>query len=529
MPEWERRREQARLRQILAVLVKHGLKKGFPHPRHVRLALEELGPAFVKLGQALSARHDLLPEAYRVELEKLQDDVGPVGFPEIKQVIELGLDRRIEDLFPVFTAAPAASASMAQVHRAVLPDGRRVAVKVQRPGIRETVLYDLRLARRAARLLRLSPFGRVVDPVAVVDELAETIRQEMDFRREAAHVERFAAANAGVRFLAVPAVHRAYTTAEILVLDYVEGIKLTEVDRLQAEGYDLPDLGHKLAVNYCKQVFADGFFHADPHPGNILVQGSKLVYLDFGMMGELDEDARERLNSLLAGAAARDVEAMTRAVVALGGGSGPADPHRLGDEVEEVYRRYLARPLGEIRLGPLIEEILGICRRNGIVLPRELTLMLKGLLTMEGVVARLAPGVDLLAIVLPYARRFLRARRDPGEEGRAWLLQLSDLGRSGVQLPARLLDLTNSALAGRLRLRMEHTNLERAVGALSKMANRIVFALITAALIIGSSLIVNADVGPRFHGLPLIGLVGYLGAAFLGLWLLVSILRSGLL
>lgn len=512
------------------MFLRHGIKDGFRKKepaRELREALEELGPTFVKLGQILATRPDLLPENFIVELAKLQDDVQPEPFAQIKEVIETELKGSLGELFLEFQEQPLAAASTAQIHRATLPSGQLVVVKVQRPGIRETMQRDLLLLKRLTRLTKFAPNIAVLNPQEAIDELLISTNLELDYLNEAHNIDQFAENNQEIKYLRVPQVYNQYTTSKVLVMEYLEGVRLDNLSYLEAEGYNREDIANKLVHNYLKQILEDGFFHADPHPGNIHIVDTKIAFLDFGLVGVLSPSLREKFQELLMGIALQDMELMTRSVMGIGLWRGRVNAKKLARDLEEVYSDYINLPLEKINLAELMERILKTARVNNIAMPREMTMLMRGLVTLEGVIAKLAPDLSIIELAIPYARKLFFENWDPKEELAQGLGGAFRLSRSAIKLPEKLLTLVDNTLNGKLRFEMEHTNLDRAIGELSKMANRIVFSLIISALIIGSSMLANANIGPKFYGIPAFGALGFLGAAVMGLWLLISILRSG--
>lgn len=525
-----KRSDRQRLAEIVSVLLRHGIRSGIfgkDAPRRVRMALEDLGPTFIKIGQILSSRPEILPPPYLEELAKLQDETKPEDFADIKATIEGELGRPLNEVFAHFDERPAACASIAVVHLAVLPSGEKVVVKVHRPHVRETMMQDLHIMRRLARLARFAPAASVLNPVEIVDELTESARVELDFRNEAENIHRFAECNRGVRFLDFPRLHPEYTTPNLLVMEYVDGVKLGQPDRLEAEGYDREDLVTKLVTNYFKQILEDGFFHADPHPANILVRGARIVYIDFGLMGTLSPGLREKLVLFLRGMATNDTATMTRAIAQIGIKRGNVDFRRLHAEIEQIYHQYSEVSLGDLRLTALLEDTYRAARENNLAMPRGFAMLMRGLVSLEGTVSRLAPGVNIMELAVPYARGLMFRQWDLRQVVEEQIESVLALSRSGLKLPVRLLEVADLMLAGRLKTQLELANLDQLAGHMSKMANRMVFGLVVSALIIGSSMLINADVGPQVLNMPALGLVGFLGAAFMGLWLLISILHSG--
>ena len=300
-----------RFKEIASVSIKHGLKKGISDPREFRLTLEELGPTFVKIGQILSTRPDIFPNEYILELQKLQDDVKPEEYSTVKNVVESELGNTLEEIFLYFEEKPIASASLAQVHLAILKTGEKVVVKVQRPFVKEKMTADIAILKKLAPVINFTPTGSAMDAREVVEELSNATEKELDFENEMKNIEKFCENNEDVNFILCPKVYGKYCTDKIIVMDYIDGIKIDNMSILQEEGYDLKDIATKLTYNYFKQIFEDGFFHADPHPGNILIHENKIAYIDFGLMGQLDNNMKKKFNELLEAVVDRDVNQMT--------------------------------------------------------------------------------------------------------------------------------------------------------------------------------------------------------------------------
>lgn len=515
-----------RLREITAVFIRHGVAKGVKGsiaPANIRAAFEELGPTFVKIGQLLSTRPDLMPPEYIEEFKKLQDDVRPEKPEDIKAVVEESLKSPIERLFSSFEEKAAASASVAEVHRAVLPGGEDVVVKVRRPGVRDTILEDIGILRFLFRSKRLSSLFSFVNVRGILDELERNARLELDFSNEAANIKKFRENNADVKCVTAPRVFDDYTTEQTIVMEYIDGIKINDAAALDAEGFDRDDIGRKLANNYVKQIFGDGFFHADPHPGNLMVSGNKIVYLDFGLMGTLDPVTLKKLNGVISGCASGDADELTRSVLSLVTPSGPVDRTKLYSDIAAIYGRYASARFEDIETSELVNAIFGACARNNIVIPRELTMLGKGLIGIESVLAELSPGINTMSIVVGYAaRRFA----SPEElRGRA-----AEFLKDAYRFPALVLEnskklsrLLDAAEAGRLTVNIDNPKQEKLTETVNRMVNRIVFGLVIAALIIGSSVILSSGATPAVTAL---GVAGYIGAALLGFWLLISIIRS---
>ena len=499
-------------------------------PQRLRMALEELGPTFVKLGQVLSTRPDLLPPAYITELARLQDTVSPAPWELVRAQIEAELGAPTDEVFATLDPEPLAAASLAQVHAATLPDGAEVVVKVQRPDIEATINVDLDILADAARLLQeRTPLGELYDLPGIVEEFAATLRAELDFYREGHNADRFRANFASEPYLYIPRVYWEYTTRRVLVMERIRGIKIDDIAALDAAGYDRYRIGLHAARMIIKEVLEDGFFHADPHPGNFFVMPGEVIgAMDFGMVGYLSRRTRTDLVRLYIAAVQLDEEAVVDQLVRMGVVGGAVDRVGLQHDIGRLLRKYAGLPLKAIRARDVVEEAMPLAFRHHLRLPSELWLLGKTLAMMEGVGLKLVPDFDMFAVSRPYVQRFMREMASP----RAWMpslirgvgdwAQLLDmLPRTGMQLLAR-------AERGELEVSLRHQELGRALVYLDRLANRLALSILLASLIVGLALLV-----PAFHLAERGGLItalvilGFALASLLGLGLIVSILRSG--
>ena len=536
-----RYRDLRRLRRIGTILAKHGLgelagvlrvrspflrrpslgaKDELSRGERARLALEELGPTFVKLGQILSLRPDLVPPDITGELRKLQDEAPPFPLIEVKTQIESELGRPLSSLFQEFEEDSLAAASLAQVHRARTREGDLVAVKVQRPGIRKVIEADLSILFELASLAeRHLPDGELYDPVGVVEEFAKTIHEELDFTREGRHMEIFKHNFAGDETLYVPEVFWDYTTSRVLTMEYIEGIKISDLERLEAAGLDRRAIAQNGAQATLKQVFEHGFFHADPHPGNLLVLSDNVIVpLDFGMMGWLDEELRGQVGKLLTGFVNKDVDSIIEILQEVGSLEGSGDKEALRTDLSGLIDYYYGVPLKRLDFRRIFEDGMGLLRGHRIKIPAGLVLMGKALVTEEGVGLMLDPDFDMVTMTKPYVKQLLLRRYDPRLHLAKWLDTLDRYHRMLQRLPADV----QAALAGLAEL--GRTSNPRGE---DRSRDRLSLAMIIAALFLGSSLILQAGTQPWLWGMPVLGLIGYVVAAILSGWFLLSIMRSG--
>ncbi|MBI5166486.1 MAG: 2-polyprenylphenol 6-hydroxylase [candidate division NC10 bacterium] len=551
----KRYKDIQRLRQIGAVLAKHGfghlivqlqLKHVLPLPRRfethadlqaarlsiserARLAFEELGPTFIKFGQILSARPDLIPREFTLEFKKLQDEVPPFSFEEVRATIERELGHPLPETFPYFEEAPVAAASIAQVHHARLPSGEEVVVKVQRPGIERVIERDVSVLYTLASLLeRYVPESRLYNPRGIVDEFAKAIRRELNFTREATAAERFRQNFQDFPAVYIPRVYWDQSTPRVLTMERVEGIPIDERGLLEVAGYDRARIAKNLADAFLRQVFEDGFFHGDPHPGNIFVlKGEGLALLDFGIVGRIDDDMKEIYASVFIALLDRDYDRLAEEILKVGLVSEEAAIKGFKGDLVDFVEPYYGRELAQIKVGRVISEAVELANRHRIKMPLDLVLLGKALLTIEGVARELDPHFNLLEVAAPYAKRLVRQRLSPERVGTDLFRLSKDYGELARVFPSQLRQVFNKILRDQVKVDFVHVGLENLIREMDRSSNRISFGLIIAALIVGSSLIMLSGKGPTLLGFPLLGIAGYVVAGIMGFWLAIAILRSG--
>ena len=499
-------------------------------PERVRCAMQDLGTTFVKLGQVMATRVDLLTPEWTTELGKLQNAVPALPFAQVRpQLVEdLGADP--EAVFERLEETPLAAASLAQTHRAWLADGSAVVLKVRRPGIRDTVEADLRLMARLAEIVEeRAPDLRRYHPAEVVQQFSASLRRELDFAAEGRNAERIAANFAGHDEVVVPRVYWEWTSERLNVQECLQGIAGTDLAAVDAAGLDRAQLAATGAGIVLKMVLEDGFFHADPHPGNIFyLPDGRIGVIDFGMVGRVSEQRRFQIVQLLHGLVERESAPVADVLMEWGEGGGEVDEARLQADVGAFVDQYRGVPLKDLHMGLMLTDVTTILRDNGLSLPPDLALMIKAFLTLEGMGRQLDPDFDMAGAARPFLQRVVLQRYSPRtllKRGRRTALDAMELVGD---LPRELRRLLRTARRGRLHMQVEVTSLKAFGEQVDRAANRLTMGVITAALVVGSSIVMNsAGGGVSSRWLLALGVLGFVGAGLIGLWILLSIWRSG--
>jgi ubiquinone biosynthesis protein len=549
-------RHMQRYRQIVTVLIKYGFgdlidilnieqyleiglkiisrkRRGkmasLSRAERVRMVLEELGPTFIKMGQILSTRPDLLPVEYIKELPKLQDDVPPFPFSDVKKIIEKEFKKPVNAFFSEFDEQPVAAASIGQVHKAVTQDGERVVIKIQRPGIKRIIEVDLEIMLHLSGLMERHLEGwDIQHPTKIVREFAATLEKELDYSLEAAYMERFAMQFKGDARIHVPKTYKNLTTKRVLTMEYIDGIKSSDLDGLERNGLDrikIARIGFDLIM---QQIFVNGFFHADPHPGNIFVLPDNMIcFIDFGMMGRINLRTREHFADLILSIVNQNEIKTVNAILNLTEYDDSPDYRSLERDVVEFIDKYCYRPLKEVELGALLRRMLEVAAGHRLNIPPDLFLMIKALSTIEGLGVKLDPDFDVVKQAAPFMRRLQFNRFNPGRIARNMADSGTELYHLLQEIPGEIRDILKMIKRGTIKMEFEHRGLKPMLVTHDRISNRLAFAIVLAALIIGSALIVLSDIPPKWHEIPVIGLIGFVLAGVMGFWLLVLILRSG--
>lgn len=532
-----KRNSVERFREIVGVLGKYGFgyivqsksNKEKNTPENLRRAFEELGTTFIKIGQVLSTRPDILPAAYINELSKLQDNVSSEDLQDINGLFYKEFHKNIDDCFLKFSTTPLASASIAQVHSAVMKDGTDVIVKIQRPDIYEKMKLDFEILYKIISLTKAKFSDTLIDPKEALDEIKVSTQLELNFKHEAENIKKFKKLNEHVAFVYAPYIIDEFTSHKVITMERIYGFKINNIAKYKEGGYDANDVGRKLTLSFFKQVFKDGFFHADPHPGNLLITNGKICYIDFGIVGQLNDSLKSALNDAVVGVALKDPDKLINVLISIGVKKGYINRNKLYEEIEYLLDSYLCTSLQDIQMSILLQEVFSCASSNNLQLPKDLTLLLRTVVILEGVVSKISPDIKIIDIAVPFVKSnsAYAALKDFNLDN--MLLNSYNFAKDFSKIPSKIIQLSESILNGRAKVQFDVSSLDKSVNHLNKMANRVVFALIIASIIIASSLMLTTHIGPKLYDMSILGLSGYAIAGFFSIWLLISILRSGTL
>ena len=502
---------------MTSVLKKYKITQGLT-PEKLRLILQELGPTYIKLGQIMSLHSDILPKEYCEELMKLCSDVEPMPFEQVEEVLYESFGCKWNEIFSRIDKKPLGAASIAQVHYAVLKNGDEVVVKVQRKGIHDIMSRDITMLHKAVRLVPPVPIKGIVDFDMVLDEMWAVAQEEMNFLTEASNMEEFARNNKDIVFAATPCLYREYTTSCVLVMEYIDGYRIDDKENLQKDGYDLNEIGSKLVDNYIKQVIEDGFFHADPHPGNVHIRDGKIVWMDMGMMGRLSERDKKEIGKAVTGIALNDIGMIQDAVLAVGDFRGEPDTARLYKDIRMLIDKYGNQEMGQIDVAVFMQELMEIMKTNKIALPHGFTMLARGLTQMEGVLADIAPSINMVEIAAERLKEQMWQNFD-------WKSELKNTGKTLYKSAHRAITLAHiieEYERGQTRINLDMHSSDQLSGLLHRLVRNIVMGLWVMALLISSSIVCTTDMKPRILGIPALGVLGYLFAVIIVLYTIVK-------
>ncbi len=549
-------RNLSRYKEILRVFVKYGFwdiiakiqiglipdiaKKILPQiekkelailgiPIRLRMAFDELGSTFIKLGQMLSLRPDLIPPEYAREFSKLQDEITPVPFGGIEKQFTKEFGKPYSEIFAEFNKEPLAAASMAQVHIAKLKSGEDVAVKILRPNIKQLIESDLDILLNLSQLVEKHiPESKLYNPVSIVQEFKSNIRKEQNLALEGRNIDIFRRNNKDDQTIKVPVVYWDYTSEKILVTELIRGIKISDLSTLDNTGIDRKQVAENGAKSILKQIFEFGFFHADPHPGNIFVLSDNvIVFIDFGMMGRIDDEMREDLLDILHGVINKDAHKITRVLLKIGLVEDQINSRALQRDILDLIDRYYGIPLNQIDSAVPLNEFMELIRNHRIKLPADLVMMGRAIVMSESVGLQLYPEFNLFDSLIPYTKGIFLKRINPLYQSRQIFRIMEQIGDLLKSLPEDLQNILLKIKTDKFTINLEHKGLDDFTKEIDRSSNRISFSLIIASLIIGSSFIIQLDKGPMLFDYPALGIIGYVLATVLGIWLLFGIIKSG--
>ncbi|MCP3942298.1 MAG: AarF/ABC1/UbiB kinase family protein [Desulfobacteraceae bacterium] len=497
--------------------------------QRIRMVLEELGPTFIKMGQVLSTRPDLIPLDLTSELEKLQDSVPPFNFEHVKQIIAAEFGKPHTQIFDSIDETPLASASIGQVHRARLADNDQIAVKIQRPGIRKSIEVDLEIIHHLASIMEKNiEEAALFNPVKIVEEFAKTLEKELDYTIEATNMEQMAQQFANDNTIHIPMTYREESSERVLTMEFIQGIKADNIAAIDRAGLDRKKITRYGADFIMKQVFTHGFFHADPHPGNIFIlEDNRICPVDFGMTGFVDQNTREIFVDMIHALASNNTKLVTRLLCELADYEDLPDMASLEKAIALFISIHLVHALKDIKTARMVNQFLELCASHGLRIPPDLFLMMKAFISIEGVARKLDPDFDMIGYAVPYITAAKYLKFSPSRIAQDIMGIARESFKLFQTLPGDTIDLVRMAKQGKLKTIVKIEGLDKLMVTQDQTSNRISFSIIIAALILGSAIILNSNIPPLMFGVSVIGIAGFTAAAIMGIWLLVAIIRKG--
>lgn len=516
-----------RVREIIHILRKHDFLQGFT-PEGLRELFEDLGPSFIKVGQTLSTRSEILPHAYCKALSQLQQECEPMPFDLVLSALDAIYGDEREKIFPVIDPHPLGSASLAQVHKAYLATGEAVAIKVQRPGVRTTMAQDIDVMRSITKhLSRYMDGTQMVDLREVVEELWVTFLEETDFLNEAHNLDEFNRMNENIVYVRAPKSYMKYCHEEVLVMEYVDGISIRNTKELLKNGYDLEEIGDKILENYAKQIMQDGYFHADPHPGNIVIYEGQIVYLDLGLMGRLNPRDRAGFENAVEAVGMRSASRLMEALMSFSVAHdlSAIDQPRLLAELDVILDRYAAADVDTIDIGQFLNDILNVTRQSKVTLPSSVTMVSRGLVTMEGTLLEYVGSFNMADIINNHIIRTKEENDDLKETLKELIVALNSAGRGAMRALEYSGDAAQQLSRGQLKVNMEMLGSTEPMAKISRILNRLTIGLIVAGLLISAGILTFAIGKAEIFGMPILAFVEFTIALILSLWIAIDVYR----
>lgn len=481
-----------RLLEIVSIIKKYDLLKNAT-PKNLRLAIEEAGPTFIKLGQILASRDDVIPKEYCDELSHLRNQVKPMSYEKVLEILDREYKGKTNEIFKSIEEVPIGSASIAEVHKAVLNDGSEVVIKIQRENIYDLMAMDVRLLKKIIDLLKIDKiFDSVFNFNDIIDEMFETAKEEMNFLIEASHTEEFYEKNKNILYIRSPKVYREYTTSKSLVMEYMDGIRINDFITLDEHGYDRDEIGKKLAANYIKQALDDGYFHADPHTENLKIKDGKIIYLDFGMMGRLSKRDRELLSKCILAILKDDVTEVSHILLAFGKTRGQVDYMILKNDIKRVLDKNKSQDIADIDIKDFMNDFLAMLSNNHISLPKAVTMLIRGIIVLEGVLRSVSPNINLMQILSTHIKP---DNIFDEEKAKRFLQKASQSGTDLVYLPNEMLSFLKGVNSGELRFNIELNDSKHQMRNLEQLVHLCMVTILDVAYILGTSLIVMQSNG----------------------------------
>ncbi|MCR5295367.1 MAG: AarF/ABC1/UbiB kinase family protein [Lachnospiraceae bacterium] len=525
-------REKARSLEILGVFSKHNFYAGGFTPEEMRTTLEDLGPTYVKIGQIMSSRTDILPKAYCRELEKLRSEVRPLAASEARRVIEEETGKKIEEIYEEFRDEPLGSASIAQAHYGVLKDGTRVVTKVQRPGIARMMRRDFALLKKLAGAVNIAGEAddtvQAVDLKTVVEELEKVSEEELDFRVEAANTRLFKEkCIEDETLITCPTIIDELTTERILTMTFVDGYSIAKRDRLIADGCDCEAIAKTIVGNYLHQVLDVGIFHGDPHQGNIMISKGVPYWIDFGMIGRVSESSIASLQDTILAMVQKNTEAMADSALSMGIVKGKVNKTRLMEDIDAMLGRYVSvKSLSEMNLGKLMTELTDLLSNHNIVMPGEYTMLVRSLVTVEGVLEALCPELNLFDFLSRKMTERIRQNFDVQTTVAELIQTLTTVGTQTTRIPSMVFDVLRNLVKGRMKINLELTGYEELLEDLNGMVLNIVLAVFACVLFTGSCILCTTNIQPQAGGMPIMSLIGFVVSVALGIYTVQSMSKK---
>ena len=517
-----------RLVEIVSILQKHQLLR-YPTPERAKAVLEDLGPTFIKLGQMVSSHTDVFPAEYCEAFASLRNETMPLPFEEIERILREAFGDGFDEVFESIDSETLGSASIAQVHHARLTSGEEVAVKVQRPGIKPKLHEDIKLLRRASEILEVpEQMGLDFDMTQFIDELDRTVNEEIDFRIEAKNLVDFYDNNKNRKGISSPRVYLEYSSENVLVMEYIDGLSFEHLDELREQYGDrqMREYGKCIVQNYLDQMLGDGLFHDDPHPANMMIRDGEVVWIDLGMMGRLTRGERELLRQLFTAVAYGDAAEAKRTLLIWGHASGQIDHPRLLRDIDSMLARYAGRDIANLDLVNGINDLLDVLRGQNIDMPGSFLTLARGLTTLQGTVQHVNPEISVTATLERYLKRTMVENMDPLQRAEAFAADTYRAAEHAVQIPQATYDVLTELQKGELQINMQLKNIEDPVNALRRSVERMEMGIIAAGLFVGSSLLCQTDMEPRVLGIPIIGFLGFACALVLSVYLVWKLFEA---